>query len=282
MYDWDYVTVHVTTPGTPLTASADGENLGGYETIVGEPVQLYGDAYGGNGEYQFTWNFGDNKGTSNEQNPTHVYDAADTYTVTLTVTSGGETATDTAEVVVNDIDELLVDISDGNSIAGMETMFAASVTGGTSPYTYEWIFGDGATSSEARPSHTYDRVGEYTVTVTVTDSNDNSKSDSATVTVEEGESSVEPVEIKEVSGGFGVKAVIDAGDSNVDWTITVDGTVFFGGEAEGSIDANVEETVKLPFTLGFGKVDITITANEIQEIYSVFALGPFFLNMQEA
>jgi PKD repeat protein len=201
---------------------------------------------------------------------------------------------------VNDIDELLVDISDGNSIAGVETMFAASVTGGTSPYTYEWIFGDGATSSEgtspytyewifgdgatsseARPSHTYATVGEYTVTVTVTDSNDNSKSDSATVTVEEG-SSVEPVEIKEVSGGLGVKAVIDSGDNNVDWTITVDGTVFIGGEAEGSIDANVEETVKLPFTLGFGKVDITITANEIQETYSAFALGPFFLNIQEA
>jgi PKD repeat protein len=281
MYDWDYVTVHATTLGTPLTASADGENLGGYETIVGEPVQLYGDAYGGNGEYHFTWDFGDNKGTSNEQNPTHVYDAADTYTVTLTVTSGGETATDTAEVVVNDIDELLVDISDGNSIAGVETMFAASVTGGTSPYTYEWIFGDGTTSSEVRPSHTYDAVGEYTVTVTVTDNNDNSKSDSATVTVEEGESSIEPVEIKEVSGGFGVKAVIDSGDNNVDWTITVDGTVFIGGEAEGSIDANVEETVKLPFSLGIGRVDITVTANDVVEERSAFMLGPFVLSVKE-
>ncbi|MEA3458550.1 MAG: hypothetical protein U9R21_07730, partial [Candidatus Thermoplasmatota archaeon] len=120
------------------------------------------------------------------------------------------------------------------------------------------------------------------VTVTVTDSNDNSKSDSATVTVEEDESGIEPAEIKEVSGGFGVQVLIDAGDSDVDWTITVDGTVFIGDEASGTIDANVEEVVELPFTFGIGKVDITIIANEVQETYSAFAIGPLFLNLQEA
>ncbi|PZE20024.1 ThuA domain-containing protein [Paenibacillus xerothermodurans] len=63
----------------------------------------------------------------------------------------------------------------------------ASATSGTTPLTvqfdsagtidpdgdqltYEWDFGDGGTSSEANPSHTFTTNGNYTVTLTVTDS----------------------------------------------------------------------------------------------------------------
>ncbi|MFJ5087165.1 PQQ-dependent sugar dehydrogenase [Streptomyces sp. NPDC088674] len=35
--------------------------------------------------------------------------------------------------------------------------------------TYKWDFGDGATSTDANPSHTYTEVGEYSPTLTVTD-----------------------------------------------------------------------------------------------------------------
>jgi PKD repeat protein len=41
--------------------------------------------------------------------------------------------------------------------------------GGTAPLTYAWSFGDGATSSEATPTHTYAGPGTYDVTLTVTD-----------------------------------------------------------------------------------------------------------------
>ena len=33
--------------------------------------------------------------------------------------------------------------------------------------TYLWDFGDGATSTEANPSHTYGAYGSYTVSLTV-------------------------------------------------------------------------------------------------------------------
>ena len=50
-----------------------------------------------------------------------------------------------------------------------EAQFEASVTGGCPEYTYLWDFGDGTTSTERNPRHTYDKEGSYTATLTVTD-----------------------------------------------------------------------------------------------------------------
>jgi len=280
MYDWAYVTVHVVTEDTTLTANADGGNLGGYETIVDEPIQLYGDAYGGNGEYTWHWNFGDQTADSNMQNPIHTYTEPGVYTATLTVISAGETATDTAQVRVYDIDELFVTINDANAIAGVETMFAASIKGGTSPYTVSWDFGDQTTSQENRPTHIYNNPGVYTVTVTVIDDKQKTATDTATINVEE-ENIIEEAEIKEVKAGLGVKAVIDAGENNCHWEITVEGKVFLGGENSGTIDANTQETVKLGFSLAFGEVNIVVKAAGMQKEYTAFALGPLYFNLQE-
>jgi len=280
MYDWAYVTVHVVTEDTTLTANADGGNLGGYETIVYEPLQLFGDAYGGKGEYIWHWNFGDQTADSNMQNPIHTYTKPGIYTATLTVTSDGETATDTAQVRVYDIDELFVTINDANAIAGIETMFAANIKGGTSPYTISWDFGDGSTSQETYPTHIYASPGEYTITVIVTDNKQKTATDTATINVEE-ENIIEEAEIKEVKAGLGVTAVIDAGENNCHWEITVKGKVFLGGENSGTIDANTQETVKLGFSLAFGEVNIVVKAAGIQKEYTAFALGPLYFNLQE-
>lgn len=48
--------------------------------------------------------------------------------------------------------------------------FVSTVSGGTPPYTYLWDFGDGTTSSESNPTHTYAGVGPYNASVTITDS----------------------------------------------------------------------------------------------------------------
>jgi PKD repeat protein len=53
--------------------------------------------------------------------------------------------------------------------AGESIRFYANVTGGFSPYTYEWNFGDGKTSTEVEPVHVYDSEGTFTVTLKVTD-----------------------------------------------------------------------------------------------------------------
>ena len=51
-----------------------------------------------------------------------------------------------------------------------DVQYEASVTGGCPEYTYLWDFGDGTTSTERNPRHTYDREGAYTASLTVTDS----------------------------------------------------------------------------------------------------------------
>jgi PKD repeat protein len=47
--------------------------------------------------------------------------------------------------------------------------FTCNATGGSGDYTYHWKFGDGGSSTEQNPTHTYVSAGKYTATVTVTD-----------------------------------------------------------------------------------------------------------------
>ena len=56
---------------------------------------------------------------------------------------------------------------------------------GGGPYNYKWDFGDGSNSTEASPIHTYNKLGEYTVTCAVTDAKGSNGSDEIDVWVEE-------------------------------------------------------------------------------------------------
>jgi len=59
--------------------------------------------------------------------------------------------------------------------------FTGNAGGGTAPFTYGWVFGDGGTSTSQNPAHTYATAGHYTATLTVTD--DSRMSANATVSV---------------------------------------------------------------------------------------------------
>jgi ABC-type uncharacterized transport system YnjBCD ATPase subunit len=85
-----------------------------------------------------------------------------------------------------------------------------------------------------------------------------------------------PAEIKNIRGNFGcIKATIITGDTQVNWTISIDGRVFLNNERVGTIPAYDRATIRLPFTLGFGYVNITITANSIIEMRRALMMGPF-------
>lgn len=57
------------------------------------------------------------------------------------------------------------------SPVGSSTIFTSRPYGGTSPYEYNWSFGDGDYSKLANPTHTYYEEGIYKVTLVVTDAN---------------------------------------------------------------------------------------------------------------
>ncbi|MGD2043323.1 MAG: S8 family serine peptidase [Acidimicrobiia bacterium] len=117
------------------------------------------------------WEFGDGA-TSTETNPSHTYAAGGSYQVTLTVDDGTATSSITEEVEVSE-QAANQPPSAGFSAActDLQCVFndeSSDPDTGT-VLTYSWDFGDGATSTQADPSHTYSGAGSFTVELTVSD-----------------------------------------------------------------------------------------------------------------
>ena len=117
------------------------------------------------GATTYKWYFGDGT-TSTAATPTHSYTASGTYTDTLIAFNA-----------VGCSDTLIRTsyISVGNLIAaftfGANDCINNSIafTNGSSPtgYTSAWVFGDGATSGAANPTHTYTSAGTYNVRLVI-------------------------------------------------------------------------------------------------------------------
>jgi uncharacterized repeat protein (TIGR01451 family) len=279
LMDFAYFTVLVSQPTAPLSANADSNKLKGYEGIINYPIQLYGSAEGGEPPYTYKWDFADGS-TSNENNPIHIYKDMKEYNVILTITDNtGTTAQDNAIVTI--YKDKLTAYAGGPYIgnAGEEILFKGQAAGGLEPYYYIWDFCNGRNIiQEQNPTYTFYKEGTYHVKLLVIDNKGNIDEDMVEVQIIKDNHA----EIKQVTGGFRITATIAAGNNNCEWTIKVKTNfILLGGEAGGTIQANTQETVKLPLTIAFGKVDITVTANEIHKDYTAFALGPLFLKVQE-
>ncbi len=59
---------------------------------------------------------------------------------------------------------------------GAKIYFVPTISGGFQPYSYEWDFGDGQTSTEGAPQHAYKKDGTYDVSLKVTDDHANTTS----------------------------------------------------------------------------------------------------------
>jgi PKD repeat protein len=88
------------------------------------------------------------------------------------------------------VDDLTVNITspsaDTTISAGQSVSFDSEVSFGTSPYTYQWVFGGGITDSTVQNpgSMTFPTAGTFTVNLTVTDSTGATAQDSVVVTVQ--------------------------------------------------------------------------------------------------
>jgi len=137
------------------------------------------------------WDFGDGA-TSIDPNPSHIYKDARTYTVSLTVSgpdgSDSETKERFIKLFIPEIPNadftrepisinapLTVQFTDTSTCPATiinqtnGTLFFTSIEsaslGGITTWT--WDFGDGTTSNERNPAHTYRQTGTFTVSLTV-------------------------------------------------------------------------------------------------------------------
>lgn len=109
------------------------------------------------------WIFGDGD-SSTAVNPSHKYDSAGTYNVTLVVTSNTgctDSVTKAVSIFAMPVAGFTTaDVCEGNDVVFTNTSSIANDT-----LTYLWIFGDGDSSTAKNPVHRYDSAGAYNVTL---------------------------------------------------------------------------------------------------------------------
>ena len=116
----------------------------------------------------WAWTFGDG-GTSTDQHPQHTYTKAGRYAVQLTVTGPGGTKTVTKEQYVVVQDPAPVAAFSGTPLSGVAPLPVTLTDLSAGPLTsWAWTFGDGSTSTDQHPKHTYTKAGRYAVQLTVT------------------------------------------------------------------------------------------------------------------
>ncbi|HEX2535483.1 MAG TPA: PKD domain-containing protein, partial [Chitinophagaceae bacterium] len=111
----------------------------------------------------WTWDFGDGT-TSVQQHPAHRYTARGNFSVTLQVTNSFgcvRTESKTAYIRASGGIKASFTHSGATGCQAPATIQFSNASTGDGITGYRWDFGDGASSTEASPRHTYTRAGTY-------------------------------------------------------------------------------------------------------------------------
>jgi PKD repeat protein len=122
------------------------------------------------GPTTWAWDFGD-RGSSTLQNPSHLYTAPGSYTVSLTVGKDAETDTETKTDYITVLTPVAAAFSASptSGTAPLPVSFTDASTG--NPTTWAWTFGDGGASVLQNPAHEYTTPGKYSVSLTASMTN---------------------------------------------------------------------------------------------------------------
>lgn len=115
---------------------------------------------------EFVWDFGDGQ-TGLGEETSHAYSRPGRYTARLTLRGPGGGAEKTCEIEVLPSDHVTADFR-GKPLKGRGSVEVAFESLSKNAKKLAWDFGDGATSTEAKPVHTYTEPGLYTVSLTAT------------------------------------------------------------------------------------------------------------------
>lgn len=166
----------------------DSTNIGGGNPENELALQFYDYSYYSGTVLSWNWDFGDGT-TSTEQNPHHEFASEGTYNICLSiVTVATDWFTQTTDTCTNQYCEAIsvpfvpqtcfasfYSLPNTQTALGIPntlewTFFDASWSYGAIA-SWSWDFGDGTTSTEQNPSHTYAVEGNYNVCLTINANN---------------------------------------------------------------------------------------------------------------
>ncbi len=129
----------------------------------------------------WNWNFGDGN-SSTAQNPLHTYTTAGTYTVSQIAHNGpnSDTLVQPNYITVFPSAVAAFTANTDTICLGQNATFT---NGSTNASTYSWTFGDGSSSANQDPVHSYTATGSYTVTLIAHNANGCDDTISSAVTV---------------------------------------------------------------------------------------------------
>ncbi|WP_424584904.1 PKD domain-containing protein, partial [Tunicatimonas sp.] len=185
--------------------------------------------------------------------------AVGTYNVILTVfDEEGEDSTDEVSVIVNQPPTAVAssDITNGEAPLTIAFSSEGSTNNGEPVASYEWSFGDGGTSTEESPSHTYTTSGTYLAMLTVTDEFNASAKDSVEIIVSsQNQAPVAVATATPVSGTAPLEVAFSSDGSEDE-----DGSITFSwdfGDGNSSEDASPTYTYDDP-----GEFTATLTVTD--------------------
>ncbi len=172
--------------GLPLSVSISPSSV---LMDVGQSQLFTSSVTGGTSPYAYQW-YLNGSPVSGATSPTWTFTpaSAGSYTVYVKVTDdvGDQATSNTVAITVNDRPSVTISPTSVTLDVGQPQLFTSSVTGGTSPYAYQWYLNGSPVSGATSPTWTFTpaSAGSYTVYVKVTDSvGVQATSNSATVTV---------------------------------------------------------------------------------------------------
>ncbi|MCR9252474.1 MAG: glycoside hydrolase family 9 protein [bacterium] len=189
--DTESVTIVVEEPNLPPTAAITASTISGDVPLTvdfdgsGSSDPNAGDVL------SYSWNFDDGS-SSTAISPTHTFNTAGNYTVSLTVSDGrGGSDVETIQIEViavpNDppIASLTVSGTSGESPFTVNFDGSGSTDPDLDVLTYSWDFGDGSSTSGATASNTYG-AGTFVAVLTVNDGKGGVDTASVTINVTPG------------------------------------------------------------------------------------------------
>ena len=211
----------------------------------------------------YSWDFGDGTPADNAANPTHVYNAAGTYTATLTVTddNGATKSKSTSVTVVDNIAPTAaaqVTPSAGKTNITTFTFGSVGTADSDGTFTRSWDFGDGtATSSAASPTHLYTSAGTYNVVLTVTDDNGATATAGVTVTVLDNVAPTASPSVSTTSGSTSTTFSFTANAADSDGTVAS----YLWNFGDGTFATTANPSTKKFLTPGTYNVTVRVTDN---------------------